>query len=211
VRPIFALAVFVACIGAAPLAAQHGVQLDVKLAPANSPPDGAIISTANLLADSKTQELLVNGFSTGITYRLELWRKGGWSYEQAGKIDWTVLVSYDPRTHLYSVVRNMGSRSHESFGAFPSVSAAEAQFDQPFQVPLKPTRAGRYYYNLVVDVQTLTESDLDALQQWVRGSSGPRRSNPFRALVSGVGTLVSRLLGGDKRHYEQRSDEFTVP
>ena len=41
---------------------------------------------------------------------------------------------------------------------------AEAQFDGPFRARLHPNRSGRYYYNLTVEVQTLTETDLDALQ-----------------------------------------------
>ena len=60
-------------------------------------------------------------------------------------------------------------------------------------------------------MQTLTESDLDALQQWLRGPTAPGRGNPITALRSGIGTLFSRILGGDKRHYESRSELFTVP
>ncbi|HEX3866032.1 MAG TPA: hypothetical protein VHV78_04735, partial [Gemmatimonadaceae bacterium] len=76
---------------------------------------------------------------------------------------------------------------------------------------LHPARSGRYYYSLLVEVQTLTESDLDALQQWLHGPSAPGHGNPITTLRSGVGTLLSRMLGGDKRQYKQQSEPLVVP
>ncbi len=124
-----------------------------------------------------------------------------------------MLVAYDPTSQLFNVRRHTvvdggANGVNENFGGFSSLSAAEVQFGRPYRAAIHPNRAGSFYYNLSVDVQTLTVSDLDALEQWLRGSSAPRRSNVFRGIWSGIGTLVSRILGGDKRKYEQRSDVF---
>lgn len=197
----------------APLAAQR-VQIDVA-APSTSSAaavqDLPTISTANLLADSKTLTLLNSGFPTEIRYRLELWRKGRlWFDDLDGKIEWEVLVQFDPTSHAYNSVRRMGTQLHEDFGAFPTAAAAEAPLGEPFRVPLRPTSPGEYYYNLVVDVRTLTESDLDALQQWLNGPGAPGKSNPITSVRSGLGVMLSRVLGGDKRKYEARSGQFTV-
>ena len=121
------------------------------------------------------------------------------------------MVRYDPSTQLYNVVRQQDNNVMENFGGFTTLASAEDQIDKPFRTMLHPSRSGKYYYNLFVDVQTLTESDLDALQQWMRGPSAPGKGNPITSLKSGLGTLVSRLLGGDKRHYEERSEQFSVP
>lgn len=198
---------------AAPLFAQRDrVQLDVAVVTGNSSTDGASVATENLLGDAKTQELLRNGFPARIHYRLELWRKGGWSNDRRGTAEWDVLVRYDPTTQLYDVVRRTtDNRLHENFGGFPSLATAERQIGRAFRVGLAPQRSGKYYYNLVIDIETLTVSDLDALEQWLRGPSAPTHGNPLKAIRGGVGTLLSRLLGGDKRHYEQRSGVFTVP
>jgi hypothetical protein len=167
-----------------------------------------------LLADAKTRELLRNGFPARIHYRLELWSKGGFGGDdRADFTEWDVLVAYDPTSQLYNVRRHTvvdggANGVSENFGGFSSLSAAEVQFGRPYRAAIHPNRAGSFYYNLSVDVQTLTVSDLDALEQWLRGSSAPRRSNVFRGIWSGIGTLVSRILGGDKRKYEQRSDVF---
>ena len=60
-------------------------------------------------------------------------------------------------------------------------------------------------------MQTLTETDLDALEQWLRGIVGAGREQRVSGIWNGIGTLVSRILGGDKRKYEQRSEMFEVP
>jgi hypothetical protein len=197
---------------AVPLAAQRPrVQLDVAFAAASAPTVGATVSTESLLADSKTRELLHNGFPARIHYRLELWREGGWFDERKGITEWDVLVAFDPAAEMFNAVRRGDEgRLLENYGGFPTVAAAEAQIGRPLRVDLHPDGAGRFYYNLVLDVQTLTVSDLDALQQWLRGPEAPSR-NPLKAIRNGIGTLVSRLLGGDKRHYERRSDVFSVP
>ncbi len=188
------------------------VHFDIALS-ASPSQEGPTITASNLLADANTRDLLVRGnFPAGIHFRLELWRKGtvlsGDDLE--GRSEWDVVVSYDPTQQLFNVLRRQDDKILENFGGFPSISAAEAQFDGPYRSPLHPHRGGRYYYRLVVEVQTLTETDLGALQQWLRGPSAPGNSNPLTALRSGIGKLLSRILGGDKRHYEPRSEEFTV-
>ena len=199
------------CWAAPSFAQRDRVQLDVAVVTGSPSVEGASVGTANLLEDAKTQELLRNGFPARIHYRLELWRKG-WSNDRRGTSEWDVLVKYDPTTQLYDVVRRTAdNRLHENFGGFPSLAAAESQIGRAFRVGLAPQRSGQYYYNLVIDLETLTVSDLDALEQWLRGPSAPVHGNPLKAIRGGVGTLLSRLLGGDKRHYEQRSGVFTVP
>jgi hypothetical protein len=199
---------------AAPLAAQRPrVQLDVAFAAATAPTVGANVSTESLLDDPKTRELLHSGFPARIHYRLELWRKGGGFLgdERHGLTEWDVLVAFDPAGAMFNVVRRGDeNRMLENYGGFPTLVAAEAAFGRALRVDLHPDGSGKFYYNLVLDVQTLTVSDLDALQQWLRGPEAPSK-NPLKAIRNGIGTLVSRLLGGDKRHYERRSDVFTIP
>jgi hypothetical protein len=196
---------------AAPLLAQEGgVRLGVAVPPTTATKEGPWITSANLLTDSKTRELLHNGFPARIHYRLELWEKGGFGGDdRTGFTEWDVLVAYDPTSQLFNVLRRtMATGVTENFGGFSTLSAAETQFGRPYRAVIHPERSGRFYYNLSVDVQTLTVSDLDALEQWLRGSSAPQRGGVFRGIWSGLGTLVSRILGGDKRKYDQRSDVF---
>lgn len=172
---------------------------------------GATVRASRLLTDAKTRELLLNGFPTALRFRLELWRVGGLFDDLEGSASWQMLVRYDPYTRRYSAVR-LQARATENLGGFSTLDAVDAELAQPFPVALHPKRAGaRYYYNLVLDEQTLSVSDLDELQRWLRGDVQPvvrGHSDPFTALWRGMGTLLSRVLGGTKRHYEARSGTF---
>lgn len=207
-----ALAALLALYSTAPLAAQTiRVQLGIAVVPATALDEGPLITTANLLAEPKTRELLRAGFPTRIHFRLELWRKGGWFDDPNGHVDWYVEVKWDPTAQLYKVVRRQDQPVLlENFGGFETVASAEARFGQPFRASLHPNGSGRYYYNLIVSVQTLSESDLDALQQFFKGPTAPGKSNPLTALRRGVGTLVSRVLGAHDEH-KDTSIEFTIP
>lgn len=195
-----------------PLAAQgNAVKLAIILPAASSlGTDGPAIVTENLLADEKTRQLLRSGFPARIHYRLELWRRGRVFNDPDRHTDWDVLVLYDPTVQRYTVTRTHGNEL-ENFGGFATVTSADIRCGAPYQPGLHPTKSGKYYYDLVVDVETLTESDLDALQQWwLHGPSAPGHSNPVTTIRSGLGELLSRILGGDKRHYEQRTGVFSV-
>lgn len=196
------------------LFAQTQVQLDVIV------PAGTLTATQapsvvgkNLLADPTTRELLRNGFPTRLHYKLELWREGGLFNNVESSMEWDVLVQYDPAAQVYRAVRRNGKQL-EDFGGFATLTSAEEPLTRPYRIPLRPNaQGGRYYYNVFLDITTLDVSDLDELQRWLRGEFQPAvhgKTNPASALKNGIGTLLSRLLGGERRHYEQRSESFTA-
>ena len=79
--------------------------------------------------------------------------------------------------------------------------------------PLVARRTGRYYYTVVLDVETLSLSDLDELERWLKGELQPAVLNPVKtgnALTRGLRTLVARLLGGERVQYQARSGKFEV-
>jgi len=166
----------------------------------------------NLLADPTTRELLRNGFPTRIHYKVELWRENGLFNGIEGSTEWDVLVQYFPATQMYRAVRRNGN-SLEDFGGFATLTSAEEPLSRPYRVSLRPrAQGGRYYYNVFLDISTLDVSDLDELQRWLHGEFQPAvrgKTNPASALKNGIGTIIARLLGGERRHYEQRSETFT--
>lgn len=212
--PAFGFTVALASLLAAPAHAQGrgGPQLEVSVM-TNSPPGGASVRAARLLNDANTRALLANGFPAALRFRLELWRVGGMFDDLESAATWEVLVQYDPYSKLYSVFRR-GMRSAEDIGSIASLELVEAEIARPFPVSLRPARGGgQYYYNVSVDVETLSVSDLDELNRWLRGELQPAvrgKRAPLSALRRGFGTLLSRVLGGDSRHYEARSGTFTA-
>lgn len=203
---------FAATSLARPLAAQRAPKLEVGVAPAAALTEGPAIASDGLLGDPKIREHLLHGFPASIHYRLELWHKGGVFDDPAGRTEWDVLVKYEQATQLYNVLRSSNNdQVRENLGGFKTVTSADLALGGAFKAPLHPNRSGRYYYHLVVVTTTLTYSDLDALQQWLRGPDSPgKTNNPLAVIRSGLGTLVSRVLGGSKITQEATSGNFTI-
>jgi hypothetical protein len=199
-------------VAAAPLSAQRDqLRVDIHVTPSAALVEGPAITSENALSEAKTREHLLSGFPARIHYTLELWQKGGVFDRPAGREEWNVLVAYDPTTQLYNAVRSTrGDKFLENFGGFASVTSADAQISKPFHASLHPSKPGRFYYHLIVEMETLSESDLDALQQWLRGSTSSGKTG-ITVLRTGIGTLLSRILGGSTRIEEKTSEEFQVP
>lgn len=178
---------------------------------ANSPPRGAYVRAQSLLGGAKLRELMRSGFPAAMSFRLELWREGGLFDELEQSEQWSVLVRYDPYSQEFFVVRRQRN-AVEDFGSFPTLADAEAVLAKPYEVILQPQRSGsRYYYNVVVDIEALSVSDLDELERWLRGELRPAvrgKRAPIPALQRGLGTLLSRLLGGERRQFEAKSATF---
>ncbi len=194
-----------------PLGAQK-VRLDVVLPPqpawAAEPP---AVSSAGLLADASMRDLLANGFPARLHYRLERWASGRWFDDLKAAFEWDVILKYDVLGKKYQAVRVVNKKA-ESLGDYPATADAENAVEAPYKVAISlPKKGERGYYNLLLDVETLSLSDLDEVQRWLRGELKPAvsgKKNPGTAVGRGVRTLVVRLLGGEKRHYEARTGTF---
>jgi hypothetical protein len=209
---LFAVVAIAATAIAAPLGAQPKVRVEVLPPPANawteSPPE---VSSSGLLADASMRDLLLNGFPARLHYRLERWASGRWFDDLKASYEWDVIVKYDVLGKKYLSVRVVNKKV-QSLGEFPSIDSAELSAEGPyFPAILLPKKGQRGYYNLLLDVETLSLSDLDEVERWLRGELKPAvsgKKNPGTAVGRGVRTLVVRLLGGEKRHYEARTGTF---
>jgi hypothetical protein len=196
-------------------AVQKGVGIDVSLPVSSSPaaPAGPVIRTANVIADRELQKLLQNGFPANLHYRADLWSRGGWFDDVEASMEWDVFVRYEPLTKTYRVARVIGNRA-ENLGRFERYEDAQAAIARPYTAPLPARRTrARQYYIVVLEVEVLSMSDLDEVERWLSGELRPAvrgKRNPGTALGRGVSTLATRLLGGEKRRYEQRTETFRV-
>jgi hypothetical protein len=183
------------------------------------PPDNAwadappAVSSSGLLSDGAMRDLLANGFPARLHYRLERWVAGRWFDDVKAAFDWDVILKYDVLGKKYQVVRVVNKKV-ESLGEFPTVDDAENAAEGPYRPAISlPKKGQRGYYNLLLDVETLSLSDLDEVERWLRGELKPAvsgKKNPGTAVGRGVRTLVVRLLGGEKRHYEARTGTFRL-
>ena len=192
---------------------QQSAGIDVSLPSTASAPSGPLIRTANVIADRELQKLLQNGFPANLHYRADLWSRGGFFDDLESSLEWDVLVRYEPLTKTYRVARYMDGRA-ENLGRFERYEDAQAVVARPYQpsLPARRTR-DRQYYIVTLDVEVLSMSDLDEVERWLRGELRPAvrgKRNPGTAIGRGLSTLATRLLGGEKRRYEQRTETFRV-
>ena len=170
-----------------------------------------LVRSSRLITDGAMLDLLRNGFPARLHYRVERWTTGGWFDDIAAEAEWDVVVRYDALSQLFQVYRVV-KRSTVSLGTFANINDAEAAFDTPFPVPIRPPKRGqRSYYVLVVEIETLSLTELDEVEQWLRGELKPAvrgKKNAGTAVGRGVRTVMVRILGGEKRRYETRSGTF---
>ncbi len=195
--------------------AQKDPSVHVDLSRDRSGANGPVVTVAHVLDDPQIQDLLRHGFQVAMHFRLELWRTGGVFNDLERTTRWDVRVVYnpDPYAKAYHIVRQHGNQI-EDFGSVPTLDSAQALLARPYHVRLTPAHAhARYYYNVVLDVESLSASDLSELQRWLNGDLQPAvrgRTNPLSALKNGIGRLLSRVLGGTKRSYEATSPTFVA-
>lgn len=194
-----------------PLLAQGRPRLELVV-PAQASPrvEGPEVRGINVLADRDIRDLLRNGFPARLHYRVELWSTSGWFDDLEGGTEWDVVVRYDALDRSYRLARLQGDEV-TTLGRFDQLRDAERALEQPFRAPLVARGSRRYYYRAVLRVETLSLSDLDEVERWLRGELRPAvrgQRNPGTAITRGVRTLFIRLLGGEKREYEVRSATF---
>ena len=131
--------------------------------------------------------------------------KGGLFDDLESHQDWDIVIQYDPSAQRYRAYRRQNGKL-DDLGSFATLSTARSLLERPTKSTLVPEReSSRYYYTLALDLEALSVSDMDQLERWLRGVRGGSAAS---ALGSGVRTLMLRMLGGEKRHYDGKSVSF---
>lgn len=209
---LIALTLTAATVPSAAAQDEPSVRVDLTGSGASRVP---VVSVYHVLDDPQLQELMRNAFAVELHFRLELWRTGGLFNHLESSREWDMLVQYvpDPYHASYHMLRRDGNQT-EDFGSIAVLDSVQALLGRPYAVPLKPSRPGvTYYYNIVLDVESLNASDLDELERWVHGDLQPvvkGNGNPFSAIRNGLGRLLSRVLGGAQRSFEATSPTFVA-
>ncbi|RMH17798.1 MAG: DUF4390 domain-containing protein [Gemmatimonadetes bacterium] len=104
-----------------------------------------------------------------------------------------------------------------------SLAGVTRTLERAFRLPLAPRRPGRFYYLGQVEVETLSLSDLQELERWLRGDVAGRDSGEGAAgetareerggglggaLGRGARRLFVRILGVPTRRVRLRTEKF---
>jgi hypothetical protein len=205
VRPLVRAArlLLVLCLCAASAAAQEQRPLAVSAGGAGAGwrPQ---VRVQGALTDPGLRDALASGLPLRIRFRVELWEKQLFD-RLAGTHRVALAVLQDPLDDAYTLD---DGRSEQRFR---SLAEVESAVQTAFASTLHPTRQGRYYYIAVLEIETLSLSDLEELQRWLRGEARPAvqgRRSVGRAVESGLRRAVVRVIGMPARKYEARSGTF---
>ena len=193
-------------------AAQGPSRVEVSLTNAVGGQRGApLVRSMHIFSDRDIREMLHSGFPARLHYRLELWGASGFFDDLKRQIEWDVIVRYNPLKRRYTATRIEGDRV-TALGSFDSLDPVEELLSHPTQPAFAvPEGHDKYYYNLVLDVQMLSVSDLDEVERGLKGAVAPAvrgQKSPGTALGQGAKTFITKLLGGQDKHYEARSKVF---
>jgi hypothetical protein len=168
-----------------------------------------------VVSDEGTRSLLESGFPARLTYRVELWSAGPVFDAMRGRVEWEIFVYYDALAKKYRVARVEGAGARvTSAGQFGTFEDMVREVERRAWVPLRPVpRRERQYFIAVLDVESLSVTDLDEVGRWLRGEMQPAvrgDGNPGTALGRGLRRLFVRLLGAERRNLQTRSATFVV-
>jgi len=212
---LLALGTLVGATVSRSMAAQDGVRLHVTLAQ-DSAPSGArapIVRSENLIGgNSRWLSALRSGLPVRLHYRVEVWRsRDGWFDSFVRQAEWDVLVRHEPLLDQYTLLTFVGAARQER--RYATLDALGAALAFAYQVNVRPTEPGRYYYAASLQVSTLSDSDLDELERFLAGDlgrGGEGGDNLGDALGRGATRFLLRLAGLPSLRLEARSERFEV-
>ncbi|MGQ0813754.1 MAG: DUF4390 domain-containing protein [Gemmatimonadota bacterium] len=169
-----------------------------------------VVRLIEVLADDELEDAVRSGLPLRVRFRVELWRDGIVDDLMGAEL-WTSVLTFDQLAEQYVLRTRAGAGPARSF---PDYHNARAAVEGAYMVSLRPTGKGRYYYTANVIIETLSLSDLDELERWLKGELQPavsgERSLPG-ALGQGARRLFIRVLALPERRFEARSDRFRLP
>jgi hypothetical protein len=194
---------------APPVAAQDSaaVRLEVVLAP---PAHDPVVFTRNLLEETPWLTALREGLPVRLQYRLEVWRsRQAWLDDVQRQLEWTIVVRHEPLLDQFTVTRIGPSNNGITQGRYATPAALAAVLGVGYQFPIAPRNQGRYYYTASLAVATLSDSDLEKLDQILRGELDPRNSEGG-SLAERARRLILRLAGLPTLSLSASSEPFEV-
>lgn len=176
----------------------------------NDPGSGSpVVRATGVFGDGVFAGALRDGFPVRLQYRLELWRSSTLFDRLEREQAWLALAQYDPLNGRYTLTRTGGGvETFTSLEALAQAIAVAYTVDLP-----QPEGRGRarYYYVATLDIESLSLSELEEVERWLRGDLGralTHEGDVGGALGRGARRLLVRFSGLPSRRLEARTPLF---
>jgi hypothetical protein len=194
--------------GAAPGAMQAPDSQQAPLTVVWDSADGrARLRVGSVLDSDELEHATRSGLPVRLRVRVELWRDGFFDHLEGSEV-WNAILLYEPLERQYILRPDRGAAQR-----FPDYRSARAALERQYDVSVRPSREGSYYYTATLEIETLSLSDLEELERWLQGELRPAvtgERSVSGAVSEGAKRLLIRLLGLPARRIEGRSERFDV-
>ena len=164
----------------------------------------------DFISDPSLLEAVHSGLPLRIRIRIQLWRDEFFDNQQGDDYQWAAGIIFDPLTRRYGVQTSGRAAAEQDVN---TLDEARSILQQTLAVPLLPSRDGKYYYIAAVEMETLSLSDLEELQRWLKGDLAPvieGESDVEGALAKGLRRVLVRVLGLPAKRFELQSESFQI-
>ncbi len=169
-----------------------------------------LVRTVDLLQDGRWVTTLQEGLPVRLSYRLELWRARSVWFDQLERfIEWDVVVRWEPVLFEFSVRTIAGSGARER--RYATRGALAAALATPYRIALRPTAPGDHYYVGSLSVSTLSDSDIQELERFLRNDPGGDASEPGGGIGRQMTRLLLRIAGLPRLRLEARTPVLPGP
>ncbi|MFI5280363.1 MAG: hypothetical protein ACHQU1_07700 [Gemmatimonadales bacterium] len=166
-----------------------------------------LVRAQHLLSDGVFLGAVHNGFAVRFAYRLSLWRSATLFDRLVREATWEVEIVQNPVENRFELLQPQGP-----VRTFANPARLDSALAVAYPVDLLPTDAGeRYYYVASLEVESLTASELEDVQRWLRGDverAITGRGDVGNALTRGARMILIKLSGLPRRSFEARTDPF---
>lgn len=169
----------------------------------------AQVEILDLFSDPSLVDAVLSGLPLRIRLQVQLW-KDGFFDNQEGLFEWRASIVFDPLTRRFRVQTSERTESEKEVN---TLADAQRALQLTLDIPLRPREPGRYYYIAVVAMETLSLSDLEELQRWLKGDlasvvAGDR--DVEGALARGFRRIFVRMLGLPAKRFQVESPRFRI-
>ncbi len=169
-----------------------------------------LVRTRFLAHDDRWLTMLSSGFPVRLHYQIELWRaREGWFDALERAVEWDVVVRHEPLLDQYTVTRLIARQRREY--RYATTDALSAALSQAYRVAVANGITGRLYYVATLEITTLSDSDLDELERFLKGDLTPAaegQGDVGSAVGRGAKRLVLKLAGLPSLSLSSQSERF---
>lgn len=168
-----------------------------------------LVTARHLMADGAFEGALRNGFPVRFSFRLSLWRDATLFDRLIREAEWDAVLVLDPVASHYRLLRSGGAVE-----TFNDLRALDAALATPFVVDLdaaRTSRDDRFYYLATLTIESLSLSELEDVERWLKGDLGraiSSRGDVGNAFSRGARLALIRLSGLPRRVLNARTERF---